>query len=75
LSDCHVSLITETAINIGYSCHLLSDEMELWIVDGSTQDQVEYQLDQCNNSLLGVSEYQQSGRNSMATSVVRFRYV
>ncbi|XP_060873130.1 phospholipid-transporting ATPase ID isoform X1 [Metopolophium dirhodum] len=62
----------ETAINIGYSCQLLNDEMELWIVDGNTQDQVEYQLDQCNNSLLGVSEQRRSERNSMATSVVRF---
>lgn len=49
--------------------------MELWIIDGSTQDQVKYQLDQCNNSLLGISEHQHSGRNSMATSVVRFRLV
>lgn len=73
--SCEGPMISETAINIGYSCNLLSDEMELFIVDGSTQDQVEYQLDQCNNSLLGVSEYQRSGRNSMATSVVRFRFV
>lgn len=70
----YVSLVSETAINIGYSCQLLNDEMELWIVDGNTQDQVENQLDQCSNSLLGVSELQQSGRNSMATSVVRFRF-
>ncbi|XP_025199207.1 phospholipid-transporting ATPase ID isoform X2 [Melanaphis sacchari] len=62
----------ETAINIGYSCQLLNDEMELWIVDGHTQDQVKYQLDQCNNSFLGVSEHLRSGRNSMATSIVRF---
>jgi len=70
-----VFLVSETAINIGYSCQLLNDEMELWIVDGTTQDQVEYQLDQCNNSLLGVSEKNRSERNSMATSVVRFRFV
>ncbi|XP_050059932.1 phospholipid-transporting ATPase ID isoform X1 [Aphis gossypii] len=62
----------ETAINIGYSCQLLNDEMELWIVDGHTQDQVEHQLDQCNNSLLGISEHHRSERNSMATSIVRF---
>lgn len=68
-----VAIFLETAINIGYSCHLLSDDMELWIVDGSTQDQVEQQLDQCNYSLLNISERQRSGRNSMATSVVRFR--
>lgn len=66
-------MFSETAVNIGYSCHLLNDDMELWIVDGTTQDQVEHQLDQCSNSLLGISERQWSGRNSMATSVVRFR--
>jgi len=49
--------------------------MELWIVDGNTQDQVENQLDQCNNSLLGISEQHRSERNSMTTSVVRFRFV
>jgi len=70
-----VVLVSETAINIGYSCQLLNDEMELWIVDGHTQDQVEYQLDQCNNSLLGISEHRRSERNSMATSIVRFRFV
>lgn len=70
-----MSSVSETAINIGYSCQLLNDEMELWIVDGNTQDQVEYQLNQCNNSLLGESEHQRSERNSMATSVVRFRSV
>lgn len=71
----YVSFVSETAINIGYSCQLLNDEMELWIVDGNTQDQVEYQLDQCNNSILGVSEQHRSERNSMAASVVRFRFV
>lgn len=68
-------MVSETAINIGYSCQLLNDEMELWIVDGHTQDQVEHQLDQCNNSLLGISEHHRSERNSMATSIVRFRFV
>lgn len=70
---CCFFFFLETAINIGYSCQLLSDEMELLIIDGSTLDQVEHQLDQCNNSLSGVSDNQRSGRNSMATSVVRFR--
>lgn len=62
----------ETAVNIGYSCRLLSDEMELLILDGSTQDQVEIQLNKCNDLILGLSEQQTSGRNSMTTSIVRF---
>lgn len=48
--------------------------MELWIVDGSTQDQVENQLNQCNNSFIAdMTGNQESKRDSMATSVVRFR--
>uniref|UniRef100_A0A2S2QFH4 Phospholipid-transporting ATPase n=1 Tax=Sipha flava TaxID=143950 RepID=A0A2S2QFH4_9HEMI len=62
----------ETAINIGFSCQLLSDDMVLWVVDGHTQDQVESQLNECIDILLGVPDSQRSRRNSMATSVVRF---
>lgn len=69
------SLFLETAINIGYSCRLFNDEMELFIVDGNTQDQVEFQLDQCYNSFSDGPDHQQSDRNSMATSVVRFRWM
>lgn len=37
--------IKETAINIGYSCQLITDEMEeIFIVDGETYDSVEKQL-------------------------------
>lgn len=36
---------TETAVNIGYSCHLLSDDLiDVFVVDGTTQDEVEKQL-------------------------------
>jgi magnesium-transporting ATPase (P-type) len=36
---------TETAINIGYSCHLLTEEMkDVFIVDGKTDHEVEVQL-------------------------------
>ncbi|XP_050535575.1 phospholipid-transporting ATPase ID isoform X2 [Daktulosphaira vitifoliae] len=76
LAGIHVWILTgdkqETAINIGYSCSLLNDNMELLIVDGSTQDQVENQLNQCSNAISNKEEYQRSGRNSMATSIVRF---
>ncbi|RZF35229.1 hypothetical protein LSTR_LSTR013950 [Laodelphax striatellus] len=36
----------ETAVNIGYSCQLLNDDMELFIVDGNTMEQVTEQLKQ-----------------------------
>ncbi|XP_055326985.1 phospholipid-transporting ATPase ID isoform X3 [Sitodiplosis mosellana] len=35
----------ETAVNIGYSCHLLTDDLiDVFVVDGTTQDEVEKQL-------------------------------
>ncbi len=38
-------LVSETAINIGYSCKLLTDEMEeIYIVDGESYDEVLEQL-------------------------------
>lgn len=37
--------ISETAINIGYSCRLLTDEMEEpFIIDGKTEEEVESQM-------------------------------
>ncbi|XP_050428508.1 phospholipid-transporting ATPase ID [Adelges cooleyi] len=62
----------ETAINIAYSCSLLNDEMEILTIDGNTQDQVENQLNQCKKSMITDNDCQRSGRNSRATSVVRF---
>lgn len=36
---------TETAVNIGYSCHLLTDDLiDVFVVDGTTHDEVEKQL-------------------------------
>ncbi len=38
-------VFAETAINIGYSCKLLTDEMEdMYIVDGETYAEVETQM-------------------------------
>ncbi|XP_031638673.1 probable phospholipid-transporting ATPase IM isoform X1 [Contarinia nasturtii] len=35
----------ETAVNIGYSCHLLTDDLiDVFVVDGTTQEEVEKQL-------------------------------
>lgn len=40
-----IFLCAETAVNIGYSCQLLTDDLiDVFIVDGSTQDEVEKQL-------------------------------
>uniref|UniRef100_A0A914ZBV5 Phospholipid-transporting ATPase n=1 Tax=Panagrolaimus superbus TaxID=310955 RepID=A0A914ZBV5_9BILA len=36
---------TETAINIGYSCRLLTEDMkEIFVIDGKTEEEVEVQL-------------------------------
>lgn len=44
----------ETAINIGYSCQLLTDDMvDIFIVDGQNLDDVELQLIKCRESLRG----------------------
>lgn len=41
----YLSMISETAINIGYSCRLLTDEMEdVFIVDGETEETVKKQM-------------------------------
>lgn len=38
-------ITTETAVNIGYSCQLLSDDLiDVFVVDGNTQEEVEKQL-------------------------------
>lgn len=40
-----LNIHTETAVNIGYSCQLLTDDLiDVFVVDGSTQDEVEKQL-------------------------------
>ncbi|CAH0381708.1 unnamed protein product [Bemisia tabaci] len=47
----HIWVLTgdkqETAINIGYSCHLLNDDMEVLVVDGTTMEEVSNQLKHC----------------------------
>jgi hypothetical protein len=40
-----LNYLTETAINIGYSCQLLTNEMaDIFIIDGHTYGDVESQL-------------------------------
>lgn len=46
------ALIAETAINIGYSCRLLKEEMEeVYIVDGDTATEVRRQLQDAANDM------------------------
>lgn len=45
-------LFTETAINIGYSCQLLTDDLaDVFVVDGSTFEEVEKQLRKFKESI------------------------
>ena len=45
-------IFLETAINIGYSCKLLTDEMEdIFTVDGELYEQVEEQLQQARDDI------------------------
>lgn len=38
---------TETAINIGFSCQLLNDQMELYIIDGVSKTECLSQIAEC----------------------------
>lgn len=45
-------MFVETAINIGYSCKLLTDEMEdMFVVDGDTYATVEQQLNDAREEM------------------------
>ncbi|KAL1117506.1 hypothetical protein AAG570_003825, partial [Ranatra chinensis] len=64
----------ETAINIGYSCQLLNDDMEIMIVDGHTLEEVTKQLTKCRDSiLLGGNPLSQQNNNAHQTiSIITF---
>ncbi|XP_052752323.1 phospholipid-transporting ATPase ID isoform X1 [Galleria mellonella] len=48
----------ETAINIGYSCQLLTDDMaEVFVIDGVSHDDVERQLAKCRDSIRVVNTF------------------
>ncbi|CAH2087058.1 unnamed protein product [Euphydryas editha] len=48
----------ETAINIGYSCQLLTDDMaEVFVIDGAAHDDVERQLAKCRDSIRVVNTF------------------
>ncbi|XP_013108075.2 probable phospholipid-transporting ATPase IM isoform X3 [Stomoxys calcitrans] len=55
----------ETAINIGYSCQLLTDDLaDVFIVDGSTLEEVEKQLRQFKESIRIVNRFRPAPLNS-----------
>ncbi|XP_073960226.1 probable phospholipid-transporting ATPase IM [Choristoneura fumiferana] len=48
----------ETAINIGYSCQLLTDDMaEVFVIDGAAYDDVDRQLAKCRDSIRVVNTF------------------
>ncbi|XP_023034835.1 phospholipid-transporting ATPase ID isoform X4 [Drosophila willistoni] len=54
----------ETAINIGYSCQLLTDELaDVFIVDGSSVEEVEKQLRQFKESIKIFNRFRPGGTN------------
>ncbi|XP_059621420.1 phospholipid-transporting ATPase ID isoform X2 [Phlebotomus argentipes] len=61
----------ETAINIGYSCQLLTDELvDVFVVDGVTLDEVEQQLRKFKESIKIINTYHPGGvyHNNIATA-------
>ncbi|CAH0687833.1 unnamed protein product [Spodoptera exigua] len=52
----------ETAINIGYSCQLLTDDMaEVFVIDGVSYDDVDRQLAKCRDSIRVVNTFMPHG--------------
>lgn len=61
--------ISETAINVGYSCQLLTDELvDVFIVDGTTADEVQLQLQRFRDSIRIVNTYQPRSPNGRGTT-------
>jgi hypothetical protein len=68
-------IFIETAINIGYSCQLLTDEMnEVFIVDGHTYDDVELQLGKLRDTIVNAEKSGGVNGGPTAVSVVTFRW-
>lgn len=65
----------ETAVNIGYSCQLLTDDLlDLFIVDGSSQDEVEKQLRKYRESIKIVNTFS-PGEPDTRDSPIFNRYI
>lgn len=57
--NCMISFHTETAVNIGYSCQLLTDDLiDVFVVDGTTLEEVEKQLIKFKESVKIVNTFQ-----------------
>jgi len=66
---------TETAINIGYSCQLLTDELvEVYIVDAHTYEEVELQLGKLRDNINTAEKSEGVNGGPTAVSVVTFRW-
>ncbi|XP_049871998.1 probable phospholipid-transporting ATPase IM isoform X1 [Pectinophora gossypiella] len=58
----------ETAINIGYSCQLLTDDMaEVFVIDGAGHDDVARQLAKCRDSIRVVNTFLPHGSTDPKT--------
>ncbi|XP_065342127.1 phospholipid-transporting ATPase ID isoform X3 [Cloeon dipterum] len=65
----------ETAINIGYSCQLLTDDMaEVFIVDAHTFEEVELQLGKLKEAISNLEKSDGVNGGPTAVSVVTFRW-
>ncbi|XP_059479508.1 probable phospholipid-transporting ATPase IM isoform X5 [Neocloeon triangulifer] len=65
----------ETAINIGYSCQLLTDDMaEVFIVDGNLYEDVEQQLGRLRDMINNSEKSDGVNGGPTAVSVVTFRW-
>lgn len=61
--QCFDLFLVETAINIGYSCQLLTDELvDVFIVDGSSVEEVEKQLRQFKESIKIFDRFRPGGK-------------
>ncbi|XP_047028925.1 probable phospholipid-transporting ATPase IM [Helicoverpa armigera] len=59
----------ETAINIGYSCQLLTDDMaEVFVIDGVSYDDVDRQLAKCRDSIRVVNTFLPHGPAEASSS-------
>uniref|UniRef100_A0A914I8C8 P-type phospholipid transporter n=1 Tax=Globodera rostochiensis TaxID=31243 RepID=A0A914I8C8_GLORO len=70
---------TETAINIGYSCRLLTEAMsEVFVIDGKEEEEVEVQLKHIRRRICDTKQAQKtifsSKPNRMATGIAQNNY-
>lgn len=71
-SSCRICFFIETAINIGYSCQLLTDDMsDIFVVDANTYDDVESQLQKHREAIRNATA---NPPNDTNISVVTFRW-